>query len=144
MSTADEKIRAITALRFPGSLRQLETFLGLTGWLRSSIPRYAQRAQPLQDRKTRLTQDMLATPSVSPPKPSAEQLATSSASPQKPTAKQLSGPARKRLSTRLQYQPTLEELEAFRDLQDAFKSPTFLVHYDRHRQLYVDLDASKV
>ena len=47
ISTTNEKIRAITALQFPGSLRQLETFLGLTGWLRSSIPHYAQRAQPL-------------------------------------------------------------------------------------------------
>ena len=50
MTTAEEKIRAITALKVPSSLRELETFLGLTGWLRSSIPWYAQRAQALQDR----------------------------------------------------------------------------------------------
>lgn len=58
MSTSKEKIKAITALRFPYSLRDLEIFLGLTGWLRNSIPRYAQRAQPLQERKTALTQSM--------------------------------------------------------------------------------------
>ena len=55
MSTSEEKIKAITSLKFPSSLRDLEIFLGLTGWLRNSIPRYAQRAQPLQERKTLLT-----------------------------------------------------------------------------------------
>ena len=161
MTTAEEKIRAITALRFPGSLRELETFLGLTGWLRSLIPQYAQRAQPLQDRKTRLTQDMLSSStasrslpqgsSASPASPSgsltqgpSSSASSASSTVAKPAAKQLSGPARKRMSSRLHYQPTEEELEAFRDLQSAFRSPTFLVHYDRNRQLYVDLDASKV
>ena len=286
MTTAEEKIQAITALKFPRTLRELETFLGLTGWLRSSIPRYAQRAQPLQDRKTRLTQEILdVTPSSqgrlkngltkpghpppdlkgegklrnAPPKPenpppgsgpnkalhmapqslsstwpdsssgrktlseiprnldttlrdsrpeeekpsntptplssplpvsyphrgelnipprtlgstpsvfemggrfpkriSPEPPATPAASPgqsrasqhgststhtNSPAPRQLSGPARKRLSSRLHYHPTQEELHSFHDLQDAFHSPTFLVHYDKHRQLYVDLDASKV
>ena len=140
ITTAEEKIRAITALKFPGTLRELETFLGLTGWLRSSIPRYAQRAQALQDRKTRLTQDMLASaPS------SARSPASSSATPAvTASTKQLSGPSRRRMSSRLQYKPTQEELEAFQDLQDAFRAPTFLVHFDRNRQLYIDLDASKV
>ena len=137
ITTAEEKIQAITALKFPGTLRELETFLGLTGWLRSSIPRYAQRAQPLQDRKTRLTQGMLGTNPVSPSSTS------STTSPSKPAARQLSGPARKQLSSRLHYQPSEEELEAFRDLQGAFKAPTFLVHYNKNRQLYIDLDASK-
>ena len=40
ISTAEEKIKAITSLRFPSSLRKLEIFLGLTSWLRNSIPRY--------------------------------------------------------------------------------------------------------
>ena len=116
MSIADEKIRAITVLRFPGSLRQLETFLGLTGWLRSSIPRYAQRAQPLQDRKTRLTQDILVTSPASPASFAGTASPDGPSAPPKPAAKQLSGPARKRLSSRLYYKPILEELEAFRNL----------------------------
>ena len=40
MSTFEEKIKAITALKFSYSLYNLEIFLGLTGWLRNSIPRY--------------------------------------------------------------------------------------------------------
>ena len=132
MSTAEDKIKAITALRFPATLRDLEIFLGLTGWLRSSIPRYAQRAQPLQERKTALTQSMNATTTSS-------TIASASAS-----RKQLTGPARKRCSTSLHYDPTPDEIAAFQDLQNAFRSPTFLAHFDRKRKLHVDIDASKV
>ena len=128
MSTAEEKIKAITALRFPSSLRDLEIFLGLTGWLRNSIPRYAQRASPLQERKTALTQTMSDKASKGPIKPK----------------KQLTGPARKRSSAQLHYDPTEEEIAAFHDLQDAFRAPTFLAHFDRKRKLHIDIDASKV
>jgi len=147
MTTSEEKIHAITSLRFPATLRELETFLGLTGWLRASIPRYAQRAQALQDRKTRLTKDMLACAPSSASRSASSPASggSTAASPAaKPAAKQLSGPSRKRIAMRLQYEPTREELDAFQDLQGAFKAPTFLVHFDRHRQLYIDLDASKV
>ena len=44
MSTSEKKIKAITSLKFPSSLRNLEIFLGLTRWLRNSILRYTQRA----------------------------------------------------------------------------------------------------
>lgn len=116
MSTSQEKIQAITNLRFPETLRDLEIFLGLTGWLRSSIPRYAQLANPLQERKTMLTKGL----------------------------GKGSGPARKRSAVRVVfYAPTQEELEAFSKLQAAFSSPTFLAHYDSTRPLFIDLDASK-
>lgn len=153
MSTSEEKIKAITSLRFPGSLRDLEILLGLTGWLRNSIPRYAQRAQPLQERKTALTQAMIAkapsdqseasaisTPSGASTADRKQHSPAASAS----VRKQLTGPARKRSSMQLRYEPTKEEIAAFQDLQDAFRSPTFLVHYDRKRKLHIDIDASKV
>lgn len=117
MSTSQEKIQAITSLRFPETLRDLEIFLGLTGWLRSSISRYAQLANPLQERKTILTKG----------------LGTGA-----------KGPARKRTATKvLFYAPTEAEQEAFHKLQEAFASPTFLAHYDATRPLFIDLDASK-
>lgn len=117
MSTSKEKIQAITNLRFPETLRELEIFLGLTGWLRSSIPSYAQLANPLQERKTLLTKGLGAG---------------------------VKGPARKRTTTKvLFYAPTEAELEAFARLQEAFASPTFLAHYDATRPLLIDLDASK-
>ena len=34
-------------------------------------------------------------------------------------------------------------MQSFRDLKNAFRSPTFLAHYDRKRKLLVDLDSSK-
>ena len=116
MSTSQEKIQAITDLKFPETLRDLEIFLGLTGWLRSSIPRYAQLASPLQARKTMLTKGL----------------------------GNGKGPARKRSATRvLFYAPTEAELDSFRKLKQAFESPTFLAHYDSTRPLFVDIDASK-
>ena len=116
LSTSEEKIAAITSLSFPKSLRDLEIFLGMTGWLRSSIPKYAQRARALQERKTLLTKTL---------------------------PKDAKGPSRKRQSNGIAYEPTATELESFRDLQNAFATPSFLVHFDPTRKLYVDLDASK-
>ena len=115
MSTTAEKIAAITSLRFPLSLRDLEIFMGLIGWLRSSIFRYAQRAQPLQERKTTLVKEVTTI-----------------------------GSARKRQAFKTYlYESTHEERAVFRDLQAAFAFFTFLVHYDKGRRLYVDLDAFK-
>lgn len=116
LSTSEEKLAAITSLKFPRSLRELETFLGLTGWLRSSIPRYAQRAYPLQQRKTDLTKSI---------------------------PKESKGHTRKRQSGSSLYEPTVIEIRSFKDLQEAFSSPTFLIHFDSSRRLYIDLDASK-
>lgn len=117
MSTSQEKIQAITDLKFPETLRDLEIFLGLTGWLRSSIPCYAQLANPLQERKTLLTKGL---------------------------GIGVKGPARKRTATKvLFYDPTEKETEVFRKLQEVFRSPTFLAHYDPGKHLFIDLDASK-
>ena len=117
LSTSQEKIAAIAALDFPSTLRDLEIFLGLTGWLRQSIPRYAQRADALQKRKVMLTKGL---------------------------GSGAKGPARKRSAVKvLFYDPTDLEKRCFDDLKQAFAAPTFLAHFDQHRPLYVDLDASK-
>ena len=99
----------------------------------------AQRAQPLQERKTTLTQAMTTeAPAIAVQVPSSEAPAT------KTTKRQLTGPARKCTSMKIHYEPTQAEIAAFQDLQNAFKAPTFLMHFDRKRKLYVDIDASKV
>lgn len=41
-------------LQFPRTLRQLETYLGMTGALRQYVSNYAKRVEPLQRRKTDL------------------------------------------------------------------------------------------
>jgi len=52
MTTSEEKIEAISNLDFPRNRKDLERYLGLTGWLRNYVPYYAQLAAPLQRRKT--------------------------------------------------------------------------------------------
>jgi hypothetical protein len=54
MSTTPKRLAAIAKLSFPRTLRELEVYLGMMGWPRDYVPRYAIVAQPLQDRKTQL------------------------------------------------------------------------------------------
>ena len=51
-SIAEAKLEAIAKLKFPSIVSQLETFLGMIGYLQKSIPRYVAVAKPLQDLKT--------------------------------------------------------------------------------------------
>ena len=115
LATSEEKLKAIAKLRFPRTLRQLETYLGLTGWLRDYIAHYAGISKPLQDRKTELLRNG-------------------------PTA----GSARRAYSSKTRVQhPTAEELASFDALQAVLAKPSYLVHPDPKRQLFIDLDASK-
>lgn len=54
MSTTTERLEAIASLKFPKTLRELETWLGMTGYLRNYIPHYAGKVALLQQRKTNL------------------------------------------------------------------------------------------
>ncbi|RKF65712.1 hypothetical protein OnM2_004045, partial [Erysiphe neolycopersici] len=54
LASADEKLAAIQALAFPRTLKQLEYYLGLTGYLRQYIPHYAKLSAALQNRKSDL------------------------------------------------------------------------------------------
>ena len=69
---------------------------------------------PLQDRKTELLKDA--------PK---------------------SRSTRKSFSSKIRFDPTKLELEAFAAIQAALSRPTFLAHFDINRVLFVDLDSSK-
>src|SRR5436305_13943861 len=57
LQTATEKLAALVKLKFPHSLKNLETYLGLTGWLRNYIPYYAKICEPLQRRKTMMLRE---------------------------------------------------------------------------------------
>lgn len=52
LTTVYEKIKATANLQFPVTLKDLDIYLGLTDWLRSSIPYCTQITEPLQTRKT--------------------------------------------------------------------------------------------
>ena len=52
LSTSEEKLEAICNLKFLETLKDLEHYLGLTGWLRCYIEYYAQLVEPLHALKT--------------------------------------------------------------------------------------------
>ena len=109
MSTSAEKIRAIQTKHFPADLHELEMYLGLTRWLRSSIPQYAQIAKPLQELKTKTTQKL----------------------PDDCHSNKMKGPACKAQTAKISFNnPTTEQHKSFQKLQKAFAQPTFLYHFD--------------
>ena len=57
LTTVQDKTKAITKLEFSWTLQELEVYLGLTGWLRNYVEKYAQKAAPLQHRKTRMLEN---------------------------------------------------------------------------------------
>ena len=115
LSTSEEKLQAIQRLSFPHTLALLETYLGITSWLRNFIPRYAELARPLQTRKTMLLQKA--------PK---------------------AGQQRQQYARNTPFgTPSEKETIAFKSLQEAFAHPSFLHHFDEKHTLFVDLDASK-
>ena len=110
-----EKIVAIISLRFFFSFRDLEIFMNLIDWLRSSISRYAQRVQSLQKRKITFTKSVI-----------------------------VNDFARKRQVIKIQlYDFTFEKRVVFRNLQIAFVFSIFLIYFDKKRRLYIDLNAFK-
>ena len=115
MFISAEKIIAIISLRFSFNLRNLKIFMKLIDWFRSFISRYVQRVQSLQKRKITLTKKVIVSDST-----------------------------RKRQTNKTQlYDSTHEKRATFRNLQVAFVSSTFFIHFDRKRRLYIDLNAFK-
>ena len=116
LTSATEKIAAISKWQFPRNLKLLKLYLGFTNWLRNYIPYYAQKIEPLQKRKTLLLQASPVT----------------------------KGQARRNYSTKTVLdQPSEAEQTAFKTIQSEFQRHTFLTYFDPTRQLYIDIDASK-
>src|SRR5438270_7509489 len=108
LTTAQDKIEVITKLEFPWTLQEVKVYLGLTGWLRNYVEKYAQKAAPLQHRKTRMLENA-----------------------------PVKGHARQAFSVATTIDnPIDEELTAFQTIQQAFSGPKFLAHFDPKRQLY--------
>jgi len=115
MTTSEEKLKAIAKLAFPDSLKELESYLGMTGYLRQYIPEYAIKANPLQVCKTELLKR----------------------APNK-------GRSRKTFAAKEAFAyPTGAERVAYQEIQKALTKPTTLVFHDPMRRLYCDLDVSQ-
>ena len=116
LATAEDKLAAIKGLTYPTTLGKLEHYLGLTGYMRSSVYFYAQLAAPLQELKTRLLKDS-------------------------PASK---GRQRKKYSSSYSLdKPIPAQQASFDSLQLALIRPSILIHFDENRPLWIDLDASK-
>lgn len=116
LATTEQRIAAIKNLEFPETLKNLERYLGMTGWLRSFIPFYSKLAEPLQKRKT----DLLA------------------------MGRQngVTDNNRKSYVSRTKWDPTEEELKSFKNIQNTLCTSRFLIHNDPQRQLFLKIDAS--
>jgi hypothetical protein len=117
MSITSDRTEATRSLQFPTTLKDLEYFLGRTGYLRQYVLLYAQVTEPLQRRKTAL----LAAGKL----------------PPKATRK------RTRNTTRTTREPTDDELKAFQAYQDYLLDPEYLQHFNPSRQLYTKPNALK-
>ena len=115
LATAEDKLEAIKALKYPSTLGDLEHYLGLAGYLRNHVHYFAQLAQPLQALKTSLLK-------------------------QAPTK---GNPRRAYASSYKLGKPSPAELASFTSLQEALCNQTTLAHHDPERVMWVDLDASK-
>ena len=105
MSTAEAKLAAITQLVFSRSLKDLEAYLELTGYLKQYIPYYVQVAKLLQKHKTLLNWSV-----------------------------NIRGNARQKVVARTyNITPTYRKLNAFHYLQQLFLQPSILLHYDPSR-----------
>ena len=112
-----EKMIAIILLRFSYILRNLEIFLNLIEWLWSSISHYAQRASSLQKKKILLIRTIFVN--------------------------KKKNFVKKKISINIKYEFNELKIIAFKNLQKIFISLIFLIHYNKLRQLYVDLNAFK-
>ena len=116
MFISAEKIAVITALRFSNSLKEIDHFFGFIEYLRSSIFRYAQRVNSLQKRKTILIRQLF----------------------------NIKKSFKKREAIRMRLQDLIhDEIQSFKNLQNAFSEFQFLIHFNKLRRLYVDLNAFK-
>lgn len=112
--TTKKKLEAIFKLRFSITLKLLKWYLELTRWIRNYVLYYAQLLNSLQIRKILMLCDSSS-----------------------------KGIARKRFNLDIRLNIFFEvKLQTYRSLQEIFSKSIFLVHHDRIRQLYVDVDAS--
>jgi hypothetical protein len=116
MSTTKERVAAMANLQFPSTLRDLETYLGMTGFLRQFVPYYAKVVEPLQNRKTELLAKGRVLGAI--------------------------GAKRKGFVRKTSWEPTEAERASFEASKGYLSDPKFLVHFDPDRVLFLKIDGS--
>ena len=118
LSNTEERFKAIRSIRIPRTLKNLEYYIGLTGFIQYLVPEYGILIKPLQKKKTKLLIN------------SREKGKTDTQS------------KKRSFITKTSFNPTPEKLAAFRAIQDRLCTRTTLRHFDRHKILYLQLDTS--
>ncbi|PPJ59008.1 hypothetical protein CBER1_11528 [Cercospora berteroae] len=118
-TTHEEKVKAILDLPFPRTLKDLEFYVGITGWQRHYIPYFSQLVAPFEARKKHLLR----------------------------LAPANKGNPRKRYVTKTlawnEDENLVDVRRSYNLLQEIYRQATFLHHADPNRPLYVDLDSSR-
>ena len=120
MLIIDDKIKIILFLFFSLILKKLDYFFSFIDWLCFIIERYVQFVSSLQMRKTDLTKNINKI----------KKIVSKSAHHAKATKTHLNKPIQK-------------ELKSFRDIQNAFRKKSYLIHFKFIKSLFVNIDASK-
>ena len=116
MFISAEKIVVIIALHFSNNLKKIDHFLDLIEYLRSSILKYAQRINSLQEKKITFIRQLF----------------------------NIKKSFKKRETTKMRLQDSIhDKIHSFKNLQSAFNEFQFLIHFNKLRRLYIDLNAFK-
>ncbi len=115
LHAAKDKIAAILNWKFSVTLKALKIYLEFIEWLRDYVAWYAQKAKPLQQRKTLLLK---------------------SSSSQKDFV-------RKAYFSKTSFQFFDRELRSFELIQEVFKNSRFLTHFNLIRQFLIDVNVFK-
>ena len=113
---ATKKLKVIFKLRFSHTLKKLKHYLKLIDWFRDYVKRYVQKTELLKQRKTVLLRQSFNNKSNQ-----------RKAFSQRTLIEQISSP----------------EIVAYETLQLTFNKSTFLVHFDRNRILFIDVNSFK-
>ncbi len=115
LTIAENKLKAIVKLSISKILKNLKRYLEIIDWLRDYVTYYAQKSESLQKRKTSLLKE-----------------------------ESIKKKSRKSFSLKILFENSSTiEIEAYNQLQSNFSRARWSTHYNRIRQLYVDVDASK-
>ena len=115
MTIINEKLIAIQNLRFFISLKHLKTYFDKIEYFRQYVSYYAQKAKFLQNRKTRLLQNEL-----------------------------IKGAIRKRHARNVTLnESTFVEINSFQQLQNNLNKSIFLIHFDKIKRFYINIDVSQ-
>ena len=119
LSTTAKRMEAFSKLEFPGTLKALETYLRVAGFLQTMILYFAKILEPLQLRKTALL--------------AARQAASKTNTPGKRQAY-----TRSTVITK----PTPIELKSFKELQAAICQGLCVFYYNPNKRLFLQINGS--